>query len=248
MRIISKQRDYYDPVQAYGQDQNLVFVRNAKELDKDGARIIMERPKMVNGRTVPFRNAALEALGLSENPNERRPWRGWRWGRVSGHIHYVMIGVCGEFYPCVRFQEDGYWRSTGGSFHLYSQDADDLGRIRKYYHDEEDYEVECQKIRKFLGLKPPASDDMFHKAGAPILVFNLASELRHNEWAMQVNGVLADYAFYRVEDAFSMFQRIEQYISGVLGLNERETLTISDRDMRDAKGFNDWSFKKRPSK
>ena len=33
------------------------------------------------------------------------------------------------------------------------------------------------------------------------------------------------------------------YISGVIGTGEKDTIKISDKDMRDAKGFDDWSFK-----
>ena len=57
------------------------------------------------------------------------------------------------------------------------------------------------------------------------------------------NPVLKDFQFFRAVSTYQAFQEISMYISGVIGVGEKNTVTISDKDMRDAKGFDDWSFK-----
>jgi hypothetical protein len=52
----------------------------------------------------------------------------------------------------------------------------------------------------------------------------------------------------KFHDYYDSIQEISQYISGVLGVNAPETVSISDESMRDKKGFDSWSFKKRPTK
>ena len=46
-------------------------------------------------------------------------------------------------------------------------------------------------------------------------------------------------------DAYGIYQEIEMYMGGVLGSQEKETIEISDKDKRDSKGFDNYSFKKR---
>jgi len=60
--------------------------------------------------------------------------------------------------------------------------------------------------------------------------------------------MLKQYAFARMADPFTAFQEIQMYISGVLGTNENDMVQISDTDMRDAKGHDNMSFKKYPTK
>ena len=61
-----------------------------------------------------------------------------------------------------------------------------------------------------------------------------------------LNANLKDYRFAKIKDPFTAFQDIMMYISGVLGVGEPEMVEISNNDMRDKKGFDDWSFKKHP--
>lgn len=59
------------------------------------------------------------------------------------------------------------------------------------------------------------------------------------------NPCLKDYRFQKIKDPFTAFQDISMYISGVLGCKEDNIVVISDTDMRDAKGFDNKSFKHR---
>lgn len=57
---------------------------------------------------------------------------------------------------------------------------------------------------------------------------------------------LADIEFYRVIDAYTMFQELEMYIGGVLPRPGAMTATIADKDRIVQHGFDKWSFRKPP--
>lgn len=93
--------------------------------------------------------------------------------------------------------------------------------------------------KRFFDPKSHAEQDVaFLRYKCPVFVFQ---DMRY-----VLNPRLADYHFQKVKDSFSAFQEVFQYISGVLGTNENPMVTISDKEKRDKKGFDNWSFKKRP--
>lgn len=54
--------------------------------------------------------------------------------------------------------------------------------------------------------------------------------------------------FYKLFDAYRAFQEVHMYLSGVLGFNNPHVPIPDDKTMRDIKGFDNFSFKKAPSK
>ena len=44
--------------------------------------------------------------------------------------------------------------------------------------------------------------------------------------------------------AVSCFQEIDMFLSGIMQSPEKKMVNLTDKDMRDKKGFNDMSFKK----
>lgn len=252
MRIIGK-RDYYDSVQAYGQDQSVVFVRDELKLDYKSAIDFIGAAQKTCVRSVEFYDALKSKLGI-EDGDRQLPWRRrhWRWQDPKGRSRPYIIGFCGHFYPCIEFQGDLPSESLDEVvFWLYSRDCGSgYPHLRKYYNCDDSFDHAVNKFDRFLGKVPKPSDELFHKAKSPILIFDI-SKSRHQvdkDPLIVINGSLRKVGFFRVMDAFSTFQAIEQYISGVLGLNDREIVTISDKDRRDSKGFDDWSFKKRPKR
>ena len=67
-------------------------------------------------------------------------------------------------------------------------------------------------------------------------------------WKIVTNPNLAKYKFYKVKDTVTAYQDINQYLSGILGLNDKEIVHISDKDMKSQKGFYEYSFKTLPTK
>jgi hypothetical protein len=64
---------------------------------------------------------------------------------------------------------------------------------------------------------------------------------------MIYNPKLKDWQFYRIVDTYTAYQEVFMYL-GSLAVPLKEIPEISDKIMRDAKGFDEWSFKKPPSK
>lgn len=70
--------------------------------------------------------------------------------------------------------------------------------------------------------------------------------IKHDEWDEVL--ALQDVCFFRQVATYQAFQSIHQYLSGVLGMGQPHVPEISDKDMRDIKGFDEWSFKRLPTK
>jgi hypothetical protein len=51
----------------------------------------------------------------------------------------------------------------------------------------------------------------------------------------------------RIFSSITAFQEIHMYLGGVLGFGTPHVPVPDNRTMRDIKGFDNWSFKKRPS-
>lgn len=255
MRIISKTTDYYDSIQSYGLDSAIVFVRNEIELTSSEVR-----DALLNGRVKkePVTVDVLRMLLGSEVPQKKHRFGRVLWEGLDSRLGFFVIGFCGHFFPCVKAQHS---RSTfdKGANDLFFFSGDDPGVIDEFVETlssnakpHESYiEPAKRKINRFLDLEFKSSVELFHRLQSPIIVFNVTDCYRVDKdcnIVLTVNANLADYKFFRVKDPFTAFQDIGQYLSGVLGNLEDSGSEISDQDMRDAKGFDDWSFKKRPSR
>lgn len=62
-----------------------------------------------------------------------------------------------------------------------------------------------------------------------------------------INPTLKEWKFQKVKDPFTAFQDIYMFISGVLGVDARETVQISDKDLASKRGHDGkYSFRKYP--
>jgi hypothetical protein len=122
-------------------------------------------------------------------------------------------------------------------------------RNRDYYlnraqNDEEAYNRLFQRVEKMKDSYMSS----FRNYNAPCFV--IKEENREDK--VIVNPCLKDYNFQKVFDSYSAYQEISMFIGGILGKGEKETLGRKDFPdeplIRDSKGFDNWSFKKRPSK
>ena len=95
--------------------------------------------------------------------------------------------------------------------------------------------------------------NIFREINAPIFVFDSGIDFRHNYINSQdsqfiINPNLKKYEFYKVVDAFTAFQEIQMFISGVLGIGEREIIEVEDKYKIDQHGYDKWSFRKESGK
>lgn len=218
MLIISKFHDYYDTAIAFGVDKTIVY----------------ERKK--------------------ETINHYRSWR-YRHEHKS-HKKYtytsdtLVVGFCGEIYPAVainkRSKVDVVYTPVNEDHFFYDkksmmewidkeeiEDTGRWGRWEPFTLGDEYFDPRSDR-HTYMNYK-----DIFVEHQVPVFVYE--------DRCITVNPALKDYRFAKVKDPFTAFQDIMQYISGVLGVGSPAMIEISNEDMRDKKGFNDWSFKRHPT-
>ncbi|MCY9865046.1 hypothetical protein OTK49_21240 [Vibrio coralliirubri] len=112
-----------------------------------------------------------------------------------------------------------------------------------------EYEYWTDYIKQFfkLSMKPLANEfikEYSIKIGSPYFEINgLNSKHSSKELEITKTPILKSLQFQKVIDANTAYQDIAMFFCGVIGNVEKDIINISDKDMRDAKGFNDKSFK-----
>lgn len=235
MRIISEFHDYYDAVQAQGQDQTVVWVRKSETVK-------FKTHRNDEGKEYPF-------------PKFRH---GIGWLRdESVRVRQYIIGFCGKTYPVLRLSVsmDDY------SYCYNIEEVDEF--VRAHLSDQESREYFRTKgygkywKRKIPGKrkdyveffdecaqKQETFEHFFIEHHSPIFVATI------DRWdaEMVFNAPLKEYGFYRLFDTYTAFQELAMYYGGVLGGVREHVPDVSDKDLAEAKGFNKWSFRKPPTK
>jgi hypothetical protein len=227
MRIISSFHDYYDCIQAQGQDRSLLYLRERKEVNDEVYPFPMIppvwRPKLhvkqwivgFCGKIYPVLNAYKTLYGS---------------GGDAEALCYSMEDIdtfVGNHY---NQREVGGYRSTKRYGNRRWRDSRKRGVFVKFFS-------QCQEQQS-------AFEEVF-LPGCPVFV---ASKNRHNQrCTITHNDSLKDLGFYRVLDTYTAFQEISMYLGGQAQPNN-PIPNVSDKDMVIAKGFDKFSFRKDPGK
>lgn len=237
MRIISKFHDYYDSVQGIGYDPDLIYhrVQDQNVLELDTIRSEWRKPKFI----MPF-----DMPQLSESFFEYINLTKWR-NTLPSDCTLYLIGFCGKYYLVLRHAGDPpqNFFDEDSVVEYYSQYCAD--NKFKYNWFELFGKLGESKIKPFHDEIEP-----FRCINCPVFSIELKSyySVFFERKIITINPSLADFQFYRLFDTYTAYQEIAMFISGVLGWPENDMIKISDTDMRDAKGFDEYSFKKRPTK
>jgi hypothetical protein len=230
MRIISKFHDYYDCVQATGQDDDLIYVRTRKTIGE--GKIILYTQSL---RSFQF----ISSCGVIGFCGEFYPLiKTKEYGEDAPTICYSIEDLDKfieskakkkdvEFYYSKEKNRHS-WGFRAGCERFLSSLEVDFRRVRKvsYKHKEhifQDYQVPVFVIKE-LARNPLTR--------------------RYNE-IIELNTCLKDLEFYRVVDSYTAFQEIAMFISNQ-ARPENPTVGIGDEDMVKAKGFDKYSFRKDP--
>lgn len=244
MRILSKFKDYYDSCQGMGVDETLVYLRNPKgiSLTKDDADLIsnIRPPSFSQHYSFDY-----SKLGLKTEAS--------------------IIGFCGKIFPVVKFIiQTGYFENK----YEYAYSYNDIIAITKRHKfkdivkemeqnkDNMWYSCSGGRIEEFFNISNEINkyEKFFTENKAPIFCVELNHEKLNDDGhyihptVRQViqDIKLSDFGFVKIVDPFTAYQELSMYIGGVLGVNAPEMIEISDKMMRDKKGFNNISFKKVP--
>lgn len=234
MKIYSKFHDYYDSAMGYGVDDHIHWNRNATKIADD------VYPNVPNiGSLYPF--------------------------DIKAEIH--IIKFCGKMYPVVeiyktinnQIKSHGYAYNSTDILNILNKivKKNEVEKVfpktktrehwilGRYLHfSQRDIDTFFKEYtRKSIGL------ELFFEYKTPIIITRRERGYgTDKEHGMFINCELKPYSFQKIIDPFTAYQEIEMFMGGVLGLNDPETVNIEDKYLSKQKGFNEWSFKKLPTK
>lgn len=238
MRIISPFKDYYDCIQLYGQDDTIIWLRK------------MEKMKIKNRECSLFNN------------------------KFRADQIFDFVGFCGKLYPFFRFN---YYNANKNKYvDVICYGLEDVTKFIDNHYTKQQKKTFYSRTKKYLGSsfdqikkgfeflekEKNKHEDFFVENKCPIFVTKAISItqkliifhgrqsnlLHDSELTEDLTFSLKNHNFERIIDPFTAFQNVSIYVGGVLGTNSPPIPKVSDKDMREAKGFDNWSFKKEKKK
>lgn len=233
MRIISKEHDYYDSVQAYGHDSSLIYLRKEEEI-------------------VPTRISVWDDINEILSDLDRYITIYWsRHDKKELAIDVYVIGFCGKIYPLIRIsgidflyniEDTNKCLSEKHPKHYQSFVDDSIGSWRRKS------KAQTKQKRLEALFKCSGSDkfmNIFIESNAPIFLCH-RNEDRDTAFYLNPSN-LKNYKFQKIFDPFAAFQELEMFM-GSLKSNEPDVASIEDKYRISAHGFDKWSFRKMPGK
>lgn len=250
MRIISEHKDFYDCVQAHGQDQSFIYLRKPATWEYDRKPITQQ--KNPSGNLWPF-------------PTIRAST-----GRML-YIREHIIGFCGKIYPALHL------RKEIGSTPTICFEIGDVDRfVESNYKKEQVEEYFTPKKRSYWSSKWHAPDhkkfskffekcvdqkdqheNIFVESGHPIFVatyrdrywYDITKTPVWSPSSITFNANLKEHEFYKIFPTALAYQEISMYLGGVLGQGNPPVPEVSNNDLIEAKGFDlKTSFRKEKEK
>lgn len=224
MRIIGG-RDYYDLAMAYGRDDDVMFVRKLREVDRKDFPIAAPTPHFhlvfkKNGRRVPTRRHAPCPVWYYK-PNEKETW----------FIEVISVVFCGRLYRALRISEATmrcvFWHEALFKWWL------DLHAVAVTI----DYQHRGLPLSYVIGPQPPlekrATDWVLENG-----VVTAISLPDQGKEAWRVNSdELRTIEFVRVLDPWSAWQEISMFVGGVLPASSRRMVSIDGTTRLEKHGF-----------
>ena len=241
MRIISHFKDYYDIQQAFGIDKSIVYLRK------------------------PVR----KSVSFDFGPSIREHWE-------DCGVESFVIGFAGKFYPVLVASVAGLrptcCYSEEDYLHFVEKNKSEE-YLRRYLEPNFSKPImgpNRRWVQHFFEKAVRESQELFLKLEAPIFVYEgirwggglgglfaygpqgkrYRSPEQENPKDMTnvvVNPCLREFQFFKVLSPQQAFQELSMYMGG-LAAPSKPIPAIPDATMRDAKGFDKWSFKKEPWK
>jgi hypothetical protein len=253
MRITSTFHDFYDCVQALGQDQSLIYIR--KPIDK---LLKTELP----ASAFPKRKSTGHREDAPFPVPGRSGHRGYtRKGELPTHSKFYVLGVTGKIYPIFELiwdYSESYLKTTAFCYNISSVqkaiEANCNEKARANFSEPcknrkdsrwalrgamklagfENFFEEWESSDRSVKLKP-----LFKEWPTWVL------EEHNDGWHVQYNCCLKDYKFYKIMGALETFQEISMFLGG-LAVPQKPIPVPSDKDMVGIKGFDKYSFRKDP--
>ena len=238
MRIISNFNDYYDSVQVYYSD-DVIFKRINNV-------IILEKEIYCTSSSdtmLYFFNTLQRRLGIIYHSTVS--------GCLPDCTTLTAIGVTGNLQFHVRYYfEDEKLAKKYNTTEYFTMDelVDHITKSKSGFPTN-------NWFNQFLANTNVENRliELFEKHQTPI--FTVGTDLTDkkrciNYYELQLNTspVLNDFKFFKIQDAYTIYQNIEMYLTNELAKPDNPEQITDNIVLRDAKGFDEWSFKKLPTK
>lgn len=220
MKIISKFKESYDYMLSHGIDENLVYERHTSFVDISFSKCFSSNDIFMYQR--------IARMVLQHNEDYK----------------LCFIVIDDNVFPLVtRFDKSkiSSERIVFDKNEMY-EDFKDFENNVKGRHQKSSNKYQYVWFEKVKKLKPFKNKKIAKEAGSPVCAIIV------NTKTVVVNPKLDDVGGYRFMDGFNIFQSISRFLSEQKEVESHNAINISDSDLKNAKGFYDYSFKTRPKK
>ena len=233
MKLISKFHDYYDTALGFGIDPNVVYKRDSLTIDHPLAKELIKFTPAHNSRgyysqyddtykAEPFIIGFCGKVYLGYfMRTDKKEWGGWK----------EITRICYTIKEIEEFFIDNNLNTAINKFH---EDQKKSAINAWWSNPFREWSV-TQTIDKLKQNQDV--QDVFVRYKVPVFLIT-------NDDKLTLNPALNKYEFYKVVDAYTAFQEISQYMSGVLGTTEQNLTIISDKELIKKRGFDKHSFRK----
>lgn len=235
MKIIGKVKDYYDSAMAYGQDQSVVFLRDAQPV-----------------KETPLLKSLIPNRKLQEIKDHH----------TMIQFYYVMVIFCGKLYRGIECEKtinlfspntikttDYFYSMDEFDSYLKENNATDLFISAKNFI----YDSNYKKAKEHLSKQATNELEGFCIENRYVVLtyrentyYNPFTRIGDPEWVS--NGNLLPFQFYKVFNSFHAYQEIDMFVSGTLPKSTQMPIEIEDKYRIPAHGFDKHSFRKLPTK
>jgi hypothetical protein len=245
IRIKSDFKDYYDCVQATGQDQTLLYLRMRKEILLSKFPIIYSASRPSSGNFVHYTTQWIGFCGkfypvvkIKKSDNythfreRREPFAPLESHKFCFNLEDIDTWVKDTFN---EEEQEGYFHPQKVKW----RDAWQHTERRSFFNH---YFTSCK-------AEEDKHSDIFIEYSCPIVTFRSEYVLkkRTEEHYIVLNPCLKDYGFYRIFEPYQAFQEIAMFL-GNMAEPRKEIPEIDDTTMAEAKGFDKYSFRKEPTR
>jgi len=230
MYIISKHKDYYDSIgDQFGVDKSIVYKREPTEL---------QGPNLTKFSAIVKK--AMEGtwdsgMGRFDFPNNTK---------FEMNAVWYLIHFCGANHMMLKltYLKAGpkitpYMTPEDITYYLYGDEimeplheaANKKTKKSRYNRKvNNQYSTTIENVKRFEALD---FSHLVHEFKVPVFILEIFGGSRYSGPREKgfLNPVLANYNFYKVKSPPAAFQEVQQFISGVLGVDGNPTVVTEDK-------------------
>ena len=244
MRIISKSHDYYDSAMAWGQDKDVVYVRNEQEL-KDKADKAKWADLIPGFRCFEMRNKKADVVLM--------PFCIGFCGKIYRGMRVKLRPILTNLYDeCMAEEDHSFYTLENLEAYLarYKHVIDDTDSKRHRWHrtgrDPTYYMSKRKGVDYFLNQQMTNEVEQLMIESRVAVVSALEFSRYRDDMELTLDPQLKKFEFFKVVDPFTAYQELDMYIGGVLPRPGVMTAEIEDKYRIPQHGFDKWSFRKMP--